>query len=1072
MFGFAIEEVELDEFGTDDDDFDESALVTADTLTEDDDAGNVAKELSEEEKEQIVTAFFRSRNDIGRTSLNDIVSKTGFRKADVIETLEGAYIWKDPFSRKWVTKAELGLGNVREKLKRAEEIYEETGTEYATLKALKELAPAALYAEDIEFSLATPWIPLTFKAMFIKDITDMQEIPIIEQDKIHGRYKIISGTILNDLKNSRIYGTEYFPAVKLIEKILNASPVKLPEWASRDATPELEKQREIEKAFTRWVKENPVVEERLIELYMEKTGYVAARYDGTHIKPKGLNPEVRLYQHQKDVIERIISSGNDVLIAHEVGAGKTYSFEIGVCELLRLELVQKALIVLPNNVLNAAVQTFQYLYPKAEYMAVFPKDFIPKYREEVIRKLKTTDKKIVFMAYSSFDMLTMTKEYYLRKLDQDILRAKAAYNNPGSSRLKRIYETELKKLSEKRYDLIDRPENPTACFEELGFDCLVVDECHNYKNISMDYQINGVFGVHVKGSRKSDELLEKVHDIQAKNGKIIFASGTPAPNSLADIYALQCYLQKSALETMNIHRFSDWTATFCKEEVEFELNASQKYEMKKRISKFHNLPELSALFSNVCDFYRINRAELKLPDDIQEIVVDVKRSDAMAEFMATLLERAEDIHSKAVHRREDNMLKVTLDGRVASVDIRLAVPKAQFTEEESKVYACAKQVKDFYVNYPGKTQIVFCDTSIPKKEFNVYDELKRILMESGIPGEEIAFVHDAASEKKRTELLKKFNEGAVRIMVGSTQKLGTGSNVQKNLVAVHNVDIPWRPSDIEQRTGRMYRQGNTNAKVHVLHYLTKSTYDAFSFQKLEMKQKFIAAFFSGKLFDHRSEDDLEDMTLKYSEMKAAATGNPLVRQRVDLANALQKVRKTCSHRKNDLYRMQKTLQSLPEKIAQCDSTWKQLEADWNYYRDKRSSCSRDERLALAEELIAALKSNIHVNKERKFDTYQGFDVILPKGMEFGEKYVYLRRPGGGSYRMEMPNDQLLGVTMRMDNLLNSLKKRSEAQKDQADAYRRQMEDAKREIEAGNQYAEEEIRLIRELKEIDHLLEVA
>ncbi len=1023
----------------------------------------------------IVTAYYRCRNDLGEIDLGYIRTMTGRSKKAIIEALEGVYMWEDPDSGAWVTREQMARHNVRKKLATAEAVYQKTGRLWETVKLLRSLVPAEPFAEEVEFSLSSRWIPIYFKLQFIRDLTLMSTEPKYEYDEYHGTYKIIPGGIPNPFNNHYVYGTDRMTAVELAEKDINCKPLRNPDEkdAKNEIFPELEKLQLIREAFVDWVRKHPETEERLMELYAEINGYAVVHYDGSHREPEGLNPEVTLYPRQKDAIEGIVACGGNYLIAHEAGAGKTYVFLVGVKELLRIGIVKKALVVVPNNVLGDTVKAYQYLYPGHDCLAVFPKDFTPKYREQVLKQLASDRHQVVFMAYSTLELISMSRAYHIGRLENEIRRLSAMIANTRSARLRRTYERARDHLSRDLVDKLGETDTKEQCFDSLGFDCMVVDESHNYKNITLGYEAENVIGFHAKGSRKNDELSEMVRFITKGGGRVIFSSGTPVPNSLADIYVNQQYLQEHDLEALGIRKFSEWMATFCKEESQFEVDANQKALMVRRISEFCNLPELSAMFSNVCDYYRIDPKELNLPDQVEEEVVMVEITEAVRDYMEYLALRAEDVHAGVVSRREDNLLKITTDGRLCSVDIRLVDPKAAVQPHEGKMAKCTEKILEMYHKYPGKTQIVFSDIGTPKVGFNVYDEMKKLMTDGGIRENEIAFIHDASTEKQREKLIAAFNRGDIRVMIGSTRKLGTGCNVQENLVAIHNLDVPWKPSDLEQRRRRIVRQGNSNQRVHVFYYLMRGTFDAYSYQKLESKERFITKFFSGTLSgDHRKETDIADTVLKYAEIKAAAIGNPLIKRRVELTNELDRAKMARGHRALELQKIQALIGRMPSRIKECRARAEQFDADSRYYKEHKASISREDRIAFGEELAWALDRNGFRETERFFDEYQGFQVFLPKRMRDDERYVFVTRENGGRYRLDVKTDKAVGCSMRLDRLLEKLEDRAKEQREQAEAYRQQLADAQKEIERGNPHLARMEELIREIEAVDEQLKEA
>lgn len=1033
-----------------------------------------------------VDAQYLSRNDMGGIDLTYMAQISGLSENQLIAELEGTYMWKDPKNPgEWKTREQMTQGNISDALKITEKAQKRYGGYEANLKLLKEIVPDAPLAEEIEMSLASPWIPITYKRQFLQEITNMVTPPKMELDEFTGKYRIEPGLILDDFNNVHKYGTSRITCVKIAEKTINAIPIIIRDSVERYDRSYLDyvenegetqlarkKQKDLCEAFRNWISSQPDVEARLCTIYSEKYSYIVCRYNGDHLSLPGLNTEVHLYKHQKDAIERIIASGQNTYLAHDVGAGKTYEFEIGVHELLRLGIVKKAMIVVPNQVLDATVKSWEYLYPGEPFMAVYPKDFTPAKRYDVISKMKNDDSHLIFMAYSSFDMLTMSRQYYLDKKKEEIQRCISARNSARSSSIRSSLDSTQERLSKAYLRMLEKlKDTETSCFDELGVDCLVVDEAHNYKNITLDYRMDGIIGMHSTGSKKADELYEKVRFITERDGRVIFASGTPITNSLADLYVIQKYLQLEELETLKISRFGEWLSTFCEQGTNFEVGVDMGYKFAKRFSHFYNLPELMALFSNICDFYQVNAKDLNLPELKSTEIVRIKKSAGMKAYMENLVQRAEDVHNHEVDRKQDNFLKITVDGRMASLDLRLVDKSAMISDEEYKVQVCAGKVVELYHRHPGMTQIVFCDISTPKKEFNIYDELKKELCALGIPQCEVAFIHDASTEGKRRSMFKEFNDGKLRVLVGSTQKLGTGCNVQERLVAIHNLDIPWRPADMEQRRGRMVRQGNCNFEVKEYNYCTIGTVDAFSYQKLESKQRFISSFLSGMLDQsHRKEEDISDAVLTYSEIKAAVIGNPLIKTRVEISNSLEHTRIAYRQRKKELLKLQELILEVPAKVEKHRQIANMFQRADAYYRNHKGIIHNDERESFGKELLDALKENINQERERVFDWYQGFQVILPAGMEAEDPYIILEGGNKQRFLVKMSTDKPMGCSKRIDYTLERFRVRREEEEQKIKVLYNQKAEAEHELYKGNAYERDMERLKRKLMEIDKKLE--
>ena len=750
----------------------------------------------------------------------------------------------------------------------------------------------------------------------------------------------------------------------------------------------------------------------------------------------------------------------NVLLAHEVGAGKTLEYMAGVHELLRIGIVNKVMIVVPNNTLEATYRAYKQYFDSDRVLVVYPSiDFKPLNREITLEKIKCEEYQVIVMAYSSFDMITLSTTCKLQDIEYQIDQCSHALYNAKQYATKRSIISRMKQLGNDKKkmieDLEEKTDPNTACFEKLGVDMLVVDECHNYKNISLENTSDSIVGVHSKGSKKSDEMLKKVSYIQSKDGRVVFATGTPITNSLADIYVLQRYLQPDLLKACKIDHFNEWINTYCSQEDIFEIDVDAKnYRVKRRFSKFHNLPELMSTFSEVCDFYQIDSDTVGLPNFDGYTDVIIKRSDELRDCIEWLASRTEHIRAHEVDRKDDNLLKIVTEGRLYAVDIRHRDPDITVDKDETKIGICADNIYRLYMEYPGTTQVAFCDISTPKAGFNVYDALKTELILKGIPEKEIAFIHDATSESQRAKLEKAFNRGSIRVMIGSTRMLGTGSNIQERLIAAHHIDVPWRPADMVQREGRIIRQGNSCEKVFVYRYVTESSFDSYSWQILENKQRFIAQFLSGSLNAvHREETDCTDTVLNYAEIKALAIGNPLIRKRVEIANELEQARIKQREKRKELIRLAEAVSTiLPKKIASLKRFYIQEKKDSEYYRSVKGPVPREERTAFGEELLDELNKTGFNSKERLFDTYQGFSVFLPGAMDINKPYIIIRRTDSNEYTIKIDeNTTPVGCSMKIDHLLDHLETSAEEHMKTLQDLNRQKNRAEADIEKGNEY---------------------
>lgn len=949
--------------------------------------------------------------------------------------------------------------------------------------------PAKLELEDIHVSLGASWVPEWVYFDFICNLLQLDEAPKVYFNKELSVWKIKSTDSMRySVANNYTYGTTDISAIRIIEQTMNAKTVKVYDYTyhfngtfdralNKAKTLEAqEKQRTIIREFDSWIFADEFRRAKLQEAYNDTyVGYTFSPYDGSFLRLPELNKDITLYKHQRDAIARILLSDNNILLAHDVGTGKTYEMIVSAHEFKRMGLSDKNMIVVPNNVLKATVDAHTLLYPNDKILAVYPKDFTPEHRNEILEKIRDNDYVCIYMAYSSFDMIVMSKDYWTKKKEKEIQDISNAAANCSSKDEKRTLELEVDRLKKKYITfLVQAKDTPWLPFEKLGITTLYVDEAHNYKNIPLTSKADNIVGMHNQGSKKCREMFEKCHSVN----RIIFSAGTPLTNSLADLFVLQSYLQQDELKFREIDSFDMWINTFGERETNFEIDVDAgSLRPMTRFSSFHNLTELMSLFSTVCDFHQTQTDDSELPIFKGYENICVKKSKAQEEYISYLSERTDIIRSHRVKRTEDNLLKVTTDGRKCALDIRLVdledtdIFYSAMDIKNSKLNSCAKKIFEIYNLYPDTCQVVFSDLGTPKSQFNIYDTLKRLLIELGIPTHEIAFVHDATTETARATLFSKINSGLIRVIIGSTQKLGVGVNVQEKLIALHHLSVPWRPADMVQREGRIIRRGNTCKEVYIYRYITEGSFDSYSWQLLENKQRFISSFLSGTS-GLRDQEDIADTVLSYAEVKALAIGNPLIKKRVETANRLERARMSSRQRQKQLIELRAIIESLPERIKRLEELQKKAIYDVSYYEKYKESIPKKERYAFGQELLEAIAGNHLYEIERIFDSYQGFNIVLPANMMREKPYVYVTHAGGGKYYVEMDGDKPLGCAMRIDHLLDELPNKVKAFENQISEAQKQKAEAEADIDKGNPYQDDVELLIEELEDIDIHLSTA
>lgn len=1021
--------------------------------------------VSEELEQRAMDAFYTSMANFGEIRPGFMVKQSGASWEELKLALAGKVMWQDPeiYDQEqddqagWLNEGQYARGVYYRLRKSAEELNEKYDGRFETnLQLLERRKPEQL--KPSRFILGDNRIPLYFFSRFICEYLGMTRRPKI-------RHSI--GTIItekeSDLtfdrkKNEQEHGTKKVSGYRIWQMTLNGELAEAHKMdpATGNYIPDREEsvvvqelQQQMIRDFEHWVHADPDVLDRLTEALDEKFCYLEEQYDGSWLTFPDLNPDIVLRPHQRNAVARTIQSRSNLLYAHSVGAGKRFINIVACHELKRMGLSAKNLHVIPNNVLDGTVRDHGRLYPSDHILKISPVNFRPKNREEMLQKIREEDYTAIYMAKSCFDLLKNSPEYYKEKTHQEICRCRAALATATMDEEKTYLKRTLKQLSERYKKLLDRlVRKETECYEQLGITTLFVDECHNYKNITLRCNLSNIVGMHAKGSSCCDEFLEKANSTPRK----IFSTGTPLMNSLADLYVLQKFLQPEALEFCKIGSFGEWVKTFGEYQVTYEPDVDGYHgRSMTRLSRFHDLPQLMAMFRSVCDFYEVDPEALNLPKAKSNTVV-VPKTPELTAAMQELAQRVELLRSRQVKRDTDNLLKITVDGRKIALDPRLRNPNIQVDDEKTKTAVCANEVQKLYLDYPGTAQIVFCDFSVPKDSFNIYDELKTLLIRRGIPGEEIAFIHDGVTDEKREQLLQDLNDGRIRIMVGSTQKLGTGVNAQESLIAVHHLDVPWRPGDLVQREGRLIRQGNRNRNVFIFRYVTEGSFDAYIWQILENKQRFICDFVAGRLSRYHSEEDnIDEIVLSYAEIKALAIGNLLLKKRTELSNQLERTRILHRRRSRELSEYRNQVYILPDDVARYGHLASQTKRDLEHYRKQKQEMDQKERDMFGEELLLTLQENEMQEQERLFDWYQGFELILPANMKAGKAHVLLRRKNGGTYSAAMEETEAADCCFRLDYVLEHLSERMEEYRLKYETSVAEYERAKAELGKGNPY---------------------
>lgn len=951
----------------------------------------------------IEDSLYYSLDELGKIDFAYMSDLSGKTRQDIIDTLYGV-IFQNPEcvsdgeNDGWETADQYLSGNIYHKYNAAVEAYKKYGSHFEiNVRALANIFPKKLEYADVYVALGSPWLPTNIIDEFISyllgDYSQFRSAQYkVKHDSITGRWDIPikSRYGSHHIPSRTKYGTADMDALTIIEKTLNhqAIVVKHPNQqalsnmsrTSEEATMlALDKQERIIHKFSEWIWRDDERAEKILDIYQRNYGcYKAKHMNGSYLKLKEMNPKYSLYSYQKDAVARIIMTPN-TLLAHDVGAGKTFIMIAAGMELRRLGISKKNLYVVPNNILEQWAVIFTQLYPKADTFVVSPQMFTPKKRKDTLKRIKEEDHDAVIMAYSSFDSIGCSREWELREREEEIKCMEEEMLIPGheTSLLKRQLTIKKKEYGDIYYRRRGQyvSTGRELSFDELGITTLFIDEAHNYKNIPLKSSIT-LMGINNVGSRKCEELMRKVRCVQLQNGGrgVVMATGTPITNSISDVYAFQKYLQYDDLKTLGLVDFSDWVGMYAGQDTNFEIDVdTSNFRIVSRLSRFHNIPELTSLFSQVVDFHQMNLVGIPKVAGRENCVVPA--TTEFRQFLEEISDRVDAIRSKRTEARKalkptflnnrvrrkfgqpdfravDNMLCVTTDGRKGALDLRL-VNYPVINKEATKIYACARNVYDIYIRTmeARSTQLIFCDISTPKKEFNVYDEMKIQLMILGVRAADIAYVHDSENEKQRQELFEKVQKGEIRILMGSSFKLGMGVNVQNRLIALHHLDVPWRPADMTQREGRILRQGNRNEWVEIFRYVTEESFDAYSWQLLETKQRFISEILSG-MAEARTGEEIGNTVLDYAEIKALAVGDPAIKIRVMLNNNLVRLRILQRARTAEFEELNLELIKIEKMLADIRIRIAHLETDFV------TSSSKSKKLQEAKEQEKLLQSRI------------------------------------------------------------------------------------------------------------------
>ena len=1059
-------------------------------------------------------ALMISLSEKGRVDIPYMAAITDDAQENIIESLYGS-IFLDIANGSFVTADEFLSGNVREKLtinravlqsmNESDEDYEKVSK---NVEYLEKVQPKELTASEIDVRLGSTWVPVEYIEEFMHTLL---ETPYYLRRHIRVSYSSytadwsISGKTADgrgNVKASVTYGTKRINAYSIIENTLNLKDVRVYDTIQdengndkrvlnkHETAIAQQKQEEIKSAFTEWIYRDPERREHLCRIYNDRFNSIRPReYDGSHLTFPGMNPEISLREHQKNAVARILYGGN-TLLAHVVGAGKTFAVTAAAMESKRLGLCSKSMIVVPNHLTEQWASEFLTLYPAANILVATKKDFETKNRKKFCAKIATGQYDAVIIGHTQFEKIPVSRERQINMLREEIDDITQGINelkevNGDRFSVKQMEKTR-KNLNTKLKKLNDSPKDDVITFEELGVDRLFVDEADSFKNLWHYTKMRHVAGIPQTEAKKSTDMFNKCRYIDEITGSkgIIFATGTPISNSVTEMYTMQRYLQYDTLKKNGLAHFDCWASTFGETTTAIELAPEGTgYRAKTRFSKFFNLTELINMFKEVADVQTSDMLNLPVPES-EYINIAVKASEIQKEIVSSLADRAEDVRKGIVSSSQDNMLRITNDGRKLALDQRLIDPMLP-DFEGSKVNACVDNVYTIWEE--GKddllTQLIFSDLSTPKSDgFDVYNDIKNKLISRGIPPEEIAFIHDADSEAKKKELFAKVRSGKVRILIGSTAKMGAGTNVQDRIIASHDLDCPWRPRDLEQRKGRTVRQGNRNEKVYIYRYVTEETFDSYLYQILEQKQTFISQIMTSRS-PVRSCEDVDEAALSYAEIKALATGNPFIKEKMDLEIQISRLKLLKSNHLSQKYLLEdRLIKYFPKEIRLTEDRIEKYRADIALLQSRMNTHTEDENMFAGMSIDGVFYAeradagNAILGKLKDIRNIECEYVGEYMGFKLGLSYDAFDK----TYRLHLKNELIHTLTLgtsasgniiRLNNAFTSLPDKLDNQIRKLDSLKKQMKDAQAESQNPFEKEDELREKSARLNELNALLNV-
>ena len=1027
------------------------------------------------------------------------------KRAVLVEELEGLiYLNPENYNENnpntgWETADEYLSGNVRNKLRVAKAVKKDNPQFAINVEALEKVQPVDIEASDIDVRIGTTWIePIDYEEFVYELLNTPRRARAVRSQyynsgiQVHLNKLSMEWFIENksmdkqSVAATKTYGTSRMDAYSIFEETLNLKTVTVRDRVDdgdgkyhyvvnkNETMLAREKQNQMKEKFKEWLFSDPERRQKYVEYYNETFNNIRLReYDGSHLAFPGMNPEIELKPHQKNAVARILLGGN-TLLAHCVGAGKSFEMMAACMEQKRLGLANKTILVVPKPLIGQTASEFLRLYPSANILVATERDFEKSRRKQFVSRIATGDYDCIIMSHSQFEKIPISGERKERMLNQQIEEISYAIEETkdknGERWTVKQMEGQKKKLEEQLKKLSDESrKDDLITFEELGVDSIMVDEAHNFKNLAIFSKMNNVSGISSSGAQKSTDMqLKSQYITEINNGRgVVFATGTPISNTMCEMYGMQLYLQKEALEQMGIYHFDSWAANFGEVTTALELTVEGSgFRFKSRFNKFTNLPELMNIFREVADVQTSDMLNLDVPElrGGKPIIVESEPDWYVKQVMEDFVVRAERIRNGGVDSSEDNFLKITHEARLLGTDARL-IDRDAPNNPDGKLNKVAENVWKEYEKAKADghigCQLIFSDIGTPGsgKEFTVYGYLKESLLQFGIPGEEIAFIHDAKTDAQRDILFKEMRTGKRKILIGSTDKCGTGVNVQTHLVAMHHIDCPWKPSSIEQREGRGIRQGNENSEIAVYRYVTKGTFDAYNWSLVENKQRFISQVMTSKAVS-RTCEDIDEATLSYAEIKAVATGNPLIREKMELDNEVQRLKLLKSSYDNQRYGLQdnfmirypKLIKTAEEKLLCVKADVKSRDAEQIAaleFAITVGGVTYTERADGGTQMLLAI-SKAKTGEITSIGGFHRFELLVEKNF-MGTNYMVLR--GKTEYKAELSTSPV-GSMVKLENLFNGIHENVEFLEKKIEQYNHDLESSKAEYEKPFSYEQE------------------